>query len=308
MSIYYLNNNFPLYHFKLFENRSLSSFDDYENSLLFDIINKEIVKDDSEKLFTVRDIAPKMFFYNARSKVGYDLLFYLLTIYPTFSFYNIDIDAWKELKGVFIQDLPQTDKVLLKNLLNFKLDKDFLNKEMLRLSKVNNFEIDVENIYKDLLNSYYKYCFVIFCKSIDFKFGITRDNITYEKEFRVDFKNLKRDFLKNIKNLKKSKIDVKTLTTSIGFIDNLLVSSKCNSTEEALTFLDDIIKYNTARSAERMIYSSFKSNFVKKNNITSNRYNKELRTLFNNINKPLFHSRDIESLDKEKLRDIQKHL
>lgn len=307
MEIYDFNNSFPIFRFNDFNNHVLDSISEYNKSLLFGIVGSNSI---DAKL-----IENKIDINSVLSKVSrmenFHLLNNLLSLYPAISFLNDNKDISEILKNAFSKDLILTDWVLLKNVLNFKFDVEFLNGELDRISKVYGFEVNNKLIFKELFVTFYKYCFVLFCKSIDFKFGKGEyTEAKFERNFRFDFKKLERELNNKLNILKRSDIKASQYAQAKEYLNNYISSCKEDSIEKSLDILHEILEYNTPKKAERKIYYSISNNinFDEPTIKETKKFNSELRSLFLTIIKPLFHNSDNPELDKDKLRDIQKHL
>jgi len=307
MVIYYFKDTFPLFRFRDYENHDLNRPKEYIKSSLLNIIDSELVVDGTiEK----KKMALKSVLLRVAEKEGLHLLETLLTIYPTMIFVDDKVDAWEILKDSFSSEIGETDKTLLRHALNFKLDTSFLTNELKRINNIAGFKAKYSKIFKQLYIAYYKYCFVLFVKSIDFKLSVKkREKVVYESNFVFDFRRLKRELLKNERLLENPKMSEK-LPFAILYKENFIASCRVDTLEESKEFLDEILSYNTPKGAEKRIYFSIADNinFPRVAVNSKKKFNMELRELFNEVNKPLFHFKDSIELDKERLRDIQKHL
>ena len=311
MLIYYFNDAFPLYRFSQYNSHQVKDFDDYKVSLNIDSLNKEIHIDDSKNIFLIRDISIEALIANIKNKSGYDLLNYLLSIYPALIFSKNEINiSDDEVKELFSEKLSENDEKDLKNLLNFKFDMVFLKEELERLNGLHDFDVDFELVYRDLLLSMYRYCFVLFSKSIDFRYITTLFGKNYELDFVADFKYLEKELSKNIKILNNENIKTRDFVTSSSFLTNVVSSSIVNTPQEVLKVLGDILAYNNRKDAQGNIYRSFKKNIRYAKDLSKKKktFNKKLENLFFDTIRPLFYAKDGKGLDRIKLKDIQNKL
>lgn len=314
MEIYYFNDSFPIFRFNQYEKHDLASPLDYSSAMLDSILEKYLYEDKILNKITHKIDAVSIGLNMIAEKEGLDLFNSLISIYPTLSFSNYNIKASEIFIDSFSSDLSKTEKINLRNLLDFRLDIKELENELTRINSLVEFKVDFQSVFNHLFVAYYKYCYVTFSKAIDFKFGtplnLTHLNKPYEfnGEYKFCPKTLKKNATKYFDIIENKTVNAQKYLVASTFIKNLFKSSGVNVKKDLFTILDELIIYAKRKPAERLIYYSFLKNLELSQKITSNRLNRELRSLFYRINKPIFHPEVDTLINRERLTDIQKHL